>query len=245
MRAVATTAFLALAGIAVATQAPQIQNAGNGTPVASQAVTSLSRDVAALAATTAGSDASAWIAWQVPMIDGERNLCCTYLSPDAPDGIRGCRVEPPPAEADRTVPTFPPTSGPVQLEAGTKLTMFVRLINGRVERLRALSDDCPVDAGGRPVTWLTGVTGDDSVAWLRTVATDESMDFDVRKSIGTAAVRALALHRAASAVPTLIELAGAAADTPMALATRREAMEGLGQSRDPRALQFLQDIITR
>ena len=95
------------------------------------------------------------------------------------------------------------------------------------------------------MTWLTGVTGDDSVAWLRTVATDESMDFDVRKSIGTAAVRALALHRAASAVPTLIELAGAAADTPMALATRREAMEGLGQSRDPRALQFLQDIITR
>jgi hypothetical protein len=92
---------------------------------------------------------------------------------------------------------------------------------------------------------LTGVTGADSVAWLKERALDEKMDVDVKSKIATAAVRAIALHRDPSAVTTLLEFARATPLTSTATSVRREAMTGLGQSRDPRALQFLQSIITK
>ncbi len=56
-------AFVALVVVAGA-QSPHLQNARQE----SQAVTSLSRDVAALASRATDP---AWVAWTVPMIDGE------------------------------------------------------------------------------------------------------------------------------------------------------------------------------
>jgi len=238
MRAVLISSAGALAVAAALAQTPVVQNARQD----AQAVTSLARDVAALAAR---ASEPGWVAWHVPMIDGERNLCCTYVSDEVPGGIRGCRVEPSSGDDPRTAPDFPAPAGPVQLEAGTQVAVYVRLVEGRIERLRALGDDCPVDAGGRPLRWLTGVSGADSVAWLKAEARDTAIDFDIRTQVATAAVRALALHRDPSAVPAMIELATAAPVTPTETAVRREAVIGLGRSRDPRALAFLKDIITR
>jgi len=238
MRTVLISLAGALAVAAAMAQTPAVQNAR----LESQAATSLSLDVAALAAR---ATEPGWVAWRVPMIDGERNLCCTYINDDAPDGIRGCRVEPSNDDGPRTAPDFPVPTGPVQLEAGTQVAIYVRLVDGRIERLRALGDDCPVDAGGRALHWLTGVSGADSVAWLKAEARDTTVDFDIRTQVATAAVRALALHRDPTAVPALIELATTAPVTPTETAVRREAVIGLGRSRDPRALAFLKDIITR
>lgn len=228
--------------LAVATagaQTPQIQNA----QVKPQAVTSLTRDVAAL---TSQATTPRWVAWQVPMTDGQRNLCC-YYSDDytSPNTVRGCRIEPQVIDGPAKPPQFPDPTGPVRLEAGTQVTIFVRLVEKRIERIRALTDDCPVDAGGLDLHWLTGVSGADSVAWLKARAVDETMDVDVKSKISNAAVRAIALHRDPSAVATLIEFARSTPLTPTATSLRREAMTGLGQSRDPRALQFLQAIITK
>lgn len=229
---------LIVASVGVITQTPQIQNGR----VESRAVTSLSRDVAAL---TTQSTTPRWVAWQVPMIDGERGMCCTYYTDGMTSPVRGCTMEPTAPEAKWTPPDFPAPSGPVQLEAGTTLTVFVRLVEKRIERMRVLSDDCPVDAGGREVTWLTGVSGADSVAFLKRLALDEKMDVDVRSRLSSAAVRGLALHRDPSAVQALIEMASVTSPSAFHTATRREAMQGLGQSRDPRALQFLSGIITK
>jgi hypothetical protein len=226
--------------LASGAQSPQIQNA----QLQTQAVTSLARDVAAVAAQSTAS-APIWVAWQVPMVDGERSLCCYYNDDNNSNGVRGCWMEPAAPDERRGAPQFPAPTGAVKLEANTQLTMYVRLVDQRVERLRTLSDECPVDAGGRAVRWLTGVTGADSVAWLRSVALDEKMDIDVRSRLASSAVRAVALHRDPSAVTTLLELARAQPATPLATSVRREAMTGLGQSRDPRALQFLQGIITK
>lgn len=234
------TLALLLAVVAGA-QAPSIQNA----QLQSQPVTSLARDVAAVAGQATDPSTPIWVAWQVPMVDGERSLCCYYVDDYAPNGVRGCRMEPVDPDAPRTAPQFPAPTGPVQLEGGTRVTMYVRLVGQRVERLRALSDDCPVDAGGRAVRWLTGVSGADSVAWLKSVALDEKMEADVRSKVTTAAVRAVALHRDPSAVIALIALAEVTPASPVGTQIRREAMAGLGQSRDPRALQFLQNVISR
>lgn len=238
MRRMMTIGAMVMAIASAGAQTPQIQNA----QMKQQAVTSLTRDVAALAAQ---ATAPSWVAWQVPMIDGERNLCCYYSDNFTQGGVRGCRIEPADPDAPRTPPQFPAPTGPVRLEAGTQVTIFVRLVDKRVERLRALTDDCPVDAGNLSLHWLTGVSGADSVAWLKARALDEKMDIDVRDRIAGAAVRAIALHRDESAVTALLEFARSTPLTPTATAVRREAMTGLGQSRDPRALKFLQDIITK
>jgi hypothetical protein len=237
MKRVITIGALVLVAAAVAAQSNQIQNA----QMKPQAVTSLSRDVAALIgqATT-----PRWVAWQVPMIDGERSMCC-YYSDDFNNGVRGCRLEPQVTEGPSKPPQIAAPSGPVRLEAGTRLTVFVRLIEKRIERLRVLSDECPVDAGGLDVHWITGVSGADSVAWLKERALDEKMEVDVKSKIANAAVRAIALHRDPTAVTTLIEFARSAPQTTAATNLRREAMTGLGQSRDPRAIQFLSSIITK
>ena len=227
-----------VASVGVLAQTPQIQNGR----VESRAVTSLARDVAAL---TAQASTPLWVAWQVPMIDGEPGLCCTYYTDGMVSAVRGCTMEPSDPDAQWKAPDFPKPSGPVQLEAGTTLTVFVRLVEKRIERLRVLSDDCPVDAGGREVKWLTGVSGADSVAFLKQIALNEKMDVDVRSRLSSSAVRGIALHRDASAVAVLIDMASTASPSPFHTATRREAMQGLGQSRDPRALQFLQNVITK
>ena len=125
------------------------------------------------------------------------------------------------------------------------MAVYVGLVGKRIERLRALSNDCPVDAGGRSLHWLTGVSGADSVAWLKATAVDKTLDFDIRTQVATAAVRALALHRDPSAVTALIELATSSPVSPTETSVRREAVVGLGRSSDPRALTFLKDIITR
>lgn len=235
----ATVLVILVAAVGALAQTPQIQNGR----VETRAVTSLARDVAALTAQTGATPQ--WVAWQVPMIDGERGLCCTYYSDGMTSPVRGCTMEPADPHATWKAPDFPAPSGPVQLEAGTMLTVFVRLVEKRIERLRVLSDDCPVDAGGRDVKWLTGVSGADSVAFLKQLALDEKMDVDVRSRISLAAVRGLALHRDPAAVGVLIDMASTSAHSPHLVAARREAMQGLGQSRDPRALQFLANIITR
>lgn len=230
--------MMLVAAVGVMAQTPQIQNGR----IETRAVTSLARDVAAL---TAQATTPQWVAWQVPMIDGERSMCCTYYSDGMVSAVRGCRMEPTDSSEPSTPPNFPAPSGPVQLEAGTSLTVYVRLVEKRIERIRVLSDDCPVDAGGRDVRWLTGVSGADSVTFLRDLATNEKLDVDVKSRLASAAVRGLALHRDPSAVSVLIDLASAKAVSPHLISMRREAMQGLGQSRDPRALQFLQDIITK
>jgi len=235
----AAVLVILVAAVGAMAQTPQIQNGR----VETRAATSLARDVAALATQT--TTTPQWVAWQVPMIDGERGLCCTYYSDGMVSPVRGCTMEPADPDAPWKAPDFPVPSGPVQLEAGTTLTVFVRLLDKRIERMRVLSDDCPVDAGGRDVKWLTGVSGADSVAFLKDLALNEKLDVDVRSRLSLAAVRGLALHRDPAAVTAMIDMASAATPSPHLIATRREAMQGLGQSRDPRALQFLAGIITK
>ena len=238
MRAAMMVVGAVALAVTAGAQSNQIQNA----QMKPQAVTSLSRDVAALMAQA--TTTARWVAWQVPMTDGERNMCC-YYSDDFNNGVRGCRLEPVITDGPSRPPQIAAPSGPVRLEAGTQVTIFARLIDKRIERLRALTDDCPVDAGGLDVHWIAGVSGADSVAWLKERALDEKMDVDVKSKIANAAVRAIALHRDPSAVTTLIEFARATPQTSAATSLRREAMTGLGQSRDPRAIQFLSSIITK
>jgi hypothetical protein len=80
--------------------------------------------------------------------------------------------------------------------------VLARAVGGKVERLRTLSDDCPMDAGGRAVCWISSVTPAESLRFLnsltRPVATDRAM-FDNERQIVSSAIRAIGYHADASA----------------------------------------------
>ena len=49
------------------------------------------------------------------------------------------------------------------------MVVLFRVVSRQVERVRVFSEDCALDAGGREVTWLTGVRPAESVALLESL----------------------------------------------------------------------------
>ena len=118
---------------------------------------------------------------------------------------------------------------PVRLEGPSALVVLVRVENGTVDRIRISAPDCRVDAGGLPVYWVNGVPPDESLKWLRSLLTTPRAN---------QALFAISLH--AEGAPVLIDMARQAA---LDKATRRRVMTWLGQSKDPRATAFIDQIL--
>jgi hypothetical protein len=82
----------------------------------------------------------------------------------------------------------------------TRLVVLARIASGAITRLTFTDDRCTVDAGRRPVYWLTDVAAAQSVDWLaqrvRQWADGKSTDGD---RVGKQALSALALHADPSA----------------------------------------------
>jgi hypothetical protein len=86
------------------------------------------------------------------------------------------------------------TGAPVRLEGQTTLVVLVRIENGQVDQLRVTSPDCLLDGGALPFYWLTGVSPEASVAWLKTQVAGEHADraiLPIALHAGPAADRAL------------------------------------------------------
>ena len=139
-------------------------------------------------------------------------------------------------------PTITQPKGPIPLEAGTGLVVLVRAIGGAVERIRTAGDDCPMDAGGRTVIWLSNVTPVESVRFLTTLAapsaTDRSM-FDMERQTASTAVRAIGLHAAPSADATLESIAVKHPDSSV----RHQAANSLGAYRGASGVAALSKML--
>lgn len=53
--------------------------------------------------------------------------------------------------------------------ASREIAILFRVENGAPVKFRTASTDCTIEAGGRPVLWLTGVTPAEGVRWLATL----------------------------------------------------------------------------
>ena len=206
--------------------APQIQNGRLET----RAVTSLERDLPTL-----GGPEAVWAFWRVPMIDGERGPCSTWMFGDREPMIRGELLD---SGISGTIistdrpndrPQLTPPSGPIPLEGGTGLLVFARIVDGRVERLRTIADDCPVDANGRTVYALTGVTPADSLRYLDSLTkmTGDRLSVNARRNLADTALGAIRRHRDAGADTILDRIATSDNDTDL----RRTAASALASSR--------------
>lgn len=191
----------------------------------------------------------AWIGYSVAATPGDHGMC------DA-DRPRRIYLE---GRPPRT--TVEDRSGPA-----VDLAILVRVEAGTIRKLRVTSVNCEVDAGGLPVAWLTGVTGAESVSWLRDLV--DRSDPTVRIETG---VMAIALHADQSAGRVLEEFTAPGRATSLrkravfwlgvgrgdvttlvrlargdeSLDIRKEAMFWLSRSRDPRAIAFTEEILRK
>jgi HEAT repeats len=234
------TTAAALAAV-VAAQQPHI---GNGR-ITTQAATALQQTFNA--AVGAQADV-AWIGYAVPVVDGERTMCCFSSGTTWIDGNRVtsdgsaccgmCGLEPSVGGGNTSMSNRSqvPPAGPIKLEGADQVVVLFRVVARQVERVRVFSEDCQLDAGGREVVWLTGVRPADSVALLEGIVKAQA---DRRDRIIDGAITAIAMHEDASADATLERLLATSQPTFI----REKVPFWLGNARGRRGLQVLQRTI--
>jgi hypothetical protein len=184
-----------------------------------------------------------WLVWRVPMVPGDRELCSSFYS-DRNVYARGYMMEWAPSGTSGAtgMPQVTPPKGPVQIEAGTSLLVLVRTIDGSVERLRTLADDCPIDAGGRAVNWLSAITPAESLRFLESLTRPDRLDqvgrftAEARRNTADSAVTAISLHRDPAADTVLDRLAATTGDM------RRQAAHALAATRGAHGLATVQKL---
>jgi len=99
------------------------------------------------------------------------------------------------------------------------MNVLLRVADKGVDRVRVFSSDCELDAGGRAMHWLDGVTAPESIALLTSLVTGVDR-------VRGGALAALAMHRDDVAVPALLRLARQDTNSKV----RGDALFWLGQS---------------
>jgi hypothetical protein len=147
--------------------------------------------VRAISDITKAQTEPAWIGYAVPVLTND--------STGRSDGwSERCRLEQQAVQPTTNVAV----RGPVRLEPAPTLMVLVRVQGGEIRRLRALSGDCQVDAGGLQLFWFGDVDGAHSVAFLKTLVSDLAA-----RDRSEAALSAIALHRDPAAASAILDFA--------------------------------------
>src|SRR5262245_59917284 len=158
-----------------AAQQPAIEN---GRVTTSSAGPSLGQSIQKLVA--AQTDA-VWIGYSVPVVAGERTMCCdsgTWINGAVVRSDGGaccptCRLEP--SGSSSTISKSPQAqSGLVKLEGSGQMTVLLRVSERQVERVRIFAQECRLDAGGRQVFWLENVRAPESIAYLESLVASQT-----------------------------------------------------------------------
>jgi hypothetical protein len=215
------------------TQQPPASLIQNG-KIETRAGQSIDREMTALS-----SPEPVWLMWRVPMVPGDRDLCSSYYS-DRDGYSRSFMIDwNPPGAQTAARPQGAASAGPVALEAGTGLLVLVRTIDGSVERLRTIADDCPIDAAGRTINWLGGITPAESLRFLESLTRSDRMDrfgVDSRRNTANAALNAISLHRDPAADAILDRLAQTGDQ-------RRQAAQAMASTRGPQGFAAVQKLL--
>ena len=138
-----------------------------------------------------------WVGYSVDDVSSERSMCCGNWNDGA--GCGTCRLENDHNWTSGSKKGDNQTGGIVKLEGSRRLAVLFRLEAKQVDRIRVVSEDCILDAGGLPFLWLTGVKPSESVALLTTYVQGAEFERHERHNIGQGALTAIALHADPSA----------------------------------------------
>jgi hypothetical protein len=153
-----------------------------------------------------------WVAYRVPMIAGVDGPCCHSVRSDT-GASKGC-------DLDKRGWSFSADHDHRAVGPDGTLAVFLKVENGRIERVRAVGASCPVQTAST-VRWIDSVDAADSVALLSSLL-DRKADGSQDHPLMT-----LAFHADTSATRAL----EARAEPSHALKEREQALFWLGQTR--------------
>jgi HEAT repeat protein len=160
-------------------------------------------------------------------VSGDRQICCG----DWHDGSCGpCRLEGGDHGSNINL-----RGDKVKLEGPVSLIVLLRAENGRIGRLRSVSEDCTIDAGGLAVTWLSAVNPAESVKYLEKFVTAEEFDERGHDSLSRGALSAIAMTADPAADRAIAGFT--ALDKPEGM--RRETAFWAGEARGAQGLALL------
>jgi hypothetical protein len=186
---------------------------------------------AAVKAEIASRPGPSWIGWSVAT-NLEHSACCWSWEGSGNPSCRGCRLE----GKDGDVQTNDEAE---RLEPSGRIRVLLRAEAGSVGRIRAVSEDCPLDAGGLPFVWFEDVRPAESVAWLATLVGQPKQGSEGGKRLDSAVTMAIAFHADPSADAALERFL--AAGQPLEL--RKQAAFWMGQARGERGYQALKRVV--
>ena len=193
MKTVRVLILTILASAAMVAQQPNIQNAKLETR-------SAAGGLQAQVDSIARGGSAAWMAWQMPSVRTDNNMCCYNMNDNVVTAC-GCTLE-----THGTANVQGSFNGPVKLEGSSDFVVFLRTEGGQIGKVRVVGTTCPVDAQSMPVFLLTNVKPAESVALLANAAEKSGSDGDKKPADG--AVLAIAMTNDPSADKALDRLIG-------------------------------------
>src|SRR5579859_339306 len=140
---------------------------------------------------TAQSEQPEWLGYAVPQIGRERIMCCGDYGGSWGNGCGRCRLE----DGDKgTNISSHDQAGVTKLEAPRSIAVLFRAENKQVMKIRVVSMDCALDAGGLHFVWLSEVRPADSVALLETFVHGADLAARDNEHFAHGALTAIALH---------------------------------------------------
>jgi hypothetical protein len=174
-----------------------------------------------------------WIGYSVPQIAGDREVCCAGSNGNWNRDCGLCRLE----STDHGI-NMNSRDTSVNLEAPRAIAILFRAENKRIMKLRVVSAECTVDAGGLPFVWLTGVKPTDSVAFLANYVRSENFNDGDDRKLGRESLTAIALHADESADRALESFVRPAEREEL----RKQTAFWLGEARGKAGLATLQQM---
>lgn len=144
-------------------------------------------------------------------------------------GAYGCGLE---GNSSDTVKAGTKTR-PIELEGPSEVGILFRVENGAVSKIQVYSLACPLDAGGLPFTWLTGVPADASLRYLETQVSNSA------RQTADGAILAISRHSGSEAVQLLTNLSKSAPSSQV----RSQSLFWLANRAGQQAISTITDAI--
>ena len=180
-----------------------------------------------------------WIGYSVPIVaasGGRMNQGDTYIS----DGViftngrlATCGLES--TTTRRTSDQPVQVQNPVRLEGPEFVNVLYRVDEKAVQRIRVISPDCEIDAGGLTIQWLDGVNAAESIKLLSTFVSKTEMKSD---KLTDGAITAIAMHKDAAADAELERLG----TVPSPEFVRKKVTFWMGNTRGARGFAAVRKI---
>jgi HEAT repeat protein len=175
-----------------------------------------------------GAGRAQWLGYAVPAASDGRQICCG----DWHDGACGpCRLEGSDHGGNINL-----RGDKVRLEGQSNLIILLRAENGRIGKLRTVSEDCTIDAGGLEVTWLRDVEAAESVKYLGKFVAAQEFEERAHDRLSRGALSAVAMTADPSADRLIASFT--APDKPEGL--RKEAAFWAGEARGAAGFALLE-----